>query len=85
LHARKNSEVAHHSKTFDNTFSPRNLVSEARKEVAIMDTEQYHPKLKSSFGKPYTLTTQQIVDICLKKEAFGIEFYNPRNLIINPK
>jgi len=25
------------------------------------------------------------VDFGLKKDAFGIEFYNPRNLIINPK
>ena len=39
LHARKNSEVAHPSKTFESTFSPRNLVSDARREVAIMDTE----------------------------------------------
>ena len=31
------------------------------------------------------MTTQQILDFKLKKEGFGIKFYNPENLIIDPK
>lgn len=39
LHARKNSEIAP-LKTFDNTnFSPRNLVSDARREAAQIDSD----------------------------------------------
>lgn len=33
LHARKNSDYTH-ARTYDNAFSPRNLVIEARREAA---------------------------------------------------
>lgn len=86
LYARKHSEMDSGRK-FGNNFSPKSLVNDARREAAQLDSVhgQIHPKLKSSFGKLNPFSIEQIVDIAINKEAFGIPFYNPRNLIPNPK
>lgn len=61
-----------------NTFSPKNVISNARKESSMTQT-----KLKSNFARPYDLTLNETVDYFLNKPKFGIDNYEPRNLTLN--
>jgi len=63
-----------------NTFSPKNVILNARRESDITDV-----KLKSSFGKPYDLTLKETVDTQINKEKWGVDLYKPNNLILQPQ
>jgi hypothetical protein len=41
-------------------------------------------ELKSNFAKPYSMNLNETVGFFMNKPAFGMENYEPNNLILNP-
>ena len=63
-----------------NTFSPKNVIMNARRESEPGRNTEV--KLKSSFYKPYDMTLNEHVEWALNKPKFGIDLYKPEDSLL---